>query len=66
MQVVPAVGVHAFVSVVHAGGQMYGHVLRLNLATGSLEPHVHRTSAARPLTVSTCSFITCLPLLSLG
>ncbi len=51
MQVVPSVGMHAFVSVAHAGGQKHGRVLSLNLATGSLEKHVYRTSAARPLTV---------------
>ncbi|CAL8472222.1 g11764 [Coccomyxa elongata] len=50
--VVPSVGMHAFLSVAHAGGQKHGRVLSLNLATGSLEKHVHRTSAARPLTVS--------------
>lgn len=48
----PAVGVHAFVSVLHVGGQKHGRVLSLNLATGTLEPHVYRTSTARPLTVS--------------
>ena len=50
-QVVPAVGLHAFVAVSHSGGQKHGRVLRLSTATGQLEQGLFRTNVARPLTV---------------
>ena len=49
---IPAVGVHAFLSAAHAGGQKHGRVLRLNLATGQLQQQVYRTNAPRQLAVS--------------
>ena len=50
-QVVPAVGLHAFVAVSHSGGQKHGRVLRLSTATAQLEQGLFRTNVARPLTV---------------
>ena len=61
LQVVPAVGLHAFVAMTHAGGDKHGRVLRLNTATGRVEEAVFRTSVARPLSVRPCMPCTPFP-----